>query len=323
MSSSETPSPRVSVIVVTRDNADLLRDALASILADPSAVPRELVVVDNGSRDATAEVVAEAAGDAPFAVRLLAEPEPGLSRGRNRGVAAARGELLLFTDDDVVVEDGWADRLAAAFDDPRVGFAGGRTLPLWPEPPPRWMEGPHWVHLALYDHGDESRPLAPGEHVAGANMAIRASLLGPAPFPVDLGNAGDRRFGYEETHVLDAIRREHAAAYVADAVVHHRIRRERMQPSWFRATYFDQGIALVRIEERERGVARPALPRRVLRAVRTCGQALRLRFRNDRRGRGPDEMWDELERYKWAGRHVDLLLRNHPGLSRRVRDLVA
>ncbi|HET7572553.1 MAG TPA: glycosyltransferase family 2 protein [Gaiellaceae bacterium] len=310
------------MVVVTRDNADLLRDALASILADSSGVERELIVVDNGSSDGTTEVAAAAAAGAPFPVTLLHEPEPGLSRGRNRGVAAARGEIVLFTDDDVLVEDGWADALAAAFADPAVGVAGGRTLPIWPHPPAAWLDGPHRVSLALFDHGEESRLLADDEALAGANLALRASLLGPDPFRLDIGNTGDRRFGYEETALVDALRREHAAVYVGSAVVHHRIRAERMTLRWLRATYFDQGIAVLRLRERAGEAESPGLARRLVRALRVARKTLRLRRRHDREGRGPSELWTELQEYKALGRHVDLLLRRFPSLSRWVRDAV-
>lgn len=318
-------NPRASIIVATRNNARLLSDALASIVADSSRVERELIVVDNASTDETVEVALRASQAAPFAIRLVHEPTLGHSAARNAGVAAARGDILLFTDDDVIVEDGWADALVTAFDDDDVVAASGRTLALWPVPPPEWLNGPHRARLALFDFGQDDRDLEPGEAPAGANMAFRTAVLRrfDPPFTVRLGNHGDRRFAFEETYLVDHVRRIGRLVYVADAIVHHRIRSERMDLGWMRATYFDQGIARLRIEQLSGGAQPPDLARRIVRAWRACFGLWRTCRANDRGSRIGPETWDELRHFEWAGRHVELLLGRFPRLVTGVRDLLA
>lgn len=100
----------VTVIICTRDRAESLRLTLASI-ARCTVVPGlsvELLVVDNGSRDHTWEVV-EKAGYFGSPVRKVVETVPGLSRARNAGLRAASSDVILFTDDDVRVPAGWID----------------------------------------------------------------------------------------------------------------------------------------------------------------------------------------------------------------------
>jgi glycosyltransferase involved in cell wall biosynthesis len=88
---------KVSVVIATRNRAELLDGALGSLRAQVGAPPIELIVVDNGSTDAT-RTIAEA-HDATY----VFEPEPNRGLARNAGVAVATGEIVLFVDDDVIV----------------------------------------------------------------------------------------------------------------------------------------------------------------------------------------------------------------------------
>lgn len=131
-------SIRISVIVSTRNRAaslDRCLQALARLEFDPTAW--ELVVVDNGSIDWTADVLRRFASRVPFRVTLLHEPVPGVSRARNRGAQRAAAPLLAFTDDDCYVAPDFLTRVvegfAAAADDDAdaasaCGYIGGRIL---------------------------------------------------------------------------------------------------------------------------------------------------------------------------------------------------
>jgi len=114
---------RLSVIVCTRDRPELLAKCLASLCAQ-ARPPGEIVVVDN-SADRTAEAVAAAHPTTVY----VHEPRPGLSRARNTGIAAARGELAAFTDDDVELPANWTAEIVRAFDDPQVDAVTGLVLP--------------------------------------------------------------------------------------------------------------------------------------------------------------------------------------------------
>jgi GT2 family glycosyltransferase len=105
--------PSMTVVVCTRDRADQLRTSLAAILR--LDYPRfDVVVVDNASRtSATSDLLAQEFADPR--VQLVAEPVAGLSRARNTGLQRATGEIVAFTDDDVVVDPFWLRQLAAAY----------------------------------------------------------------------------------------------------------------------------------------------------------------------------------------------------------------
>lgn len=122
------PAPlRLSVIIITRNRAELLRRALEA-LRHQRRPPDEVVVVNNGSSDHTAQVIAEAAEHLP--VRAVDEPTPGIPRARNAGARAATGDVLCYTDDDATADPGWLEALEDRFQrDPRIGLVGGETLP--------------------------------------------------------------------------------------------------------------------------------------------------------------------------------------------------
>jgi glycosyltransferase involved in cell wall biosynthesis len=302
-----------SIIVCTRNRAQLLRGCLESLLADTSAIDREVVVVDNGSTDETRDLVAR------YPVRYVREERLGHSNARNAGIAAATGSLLFFTDDDVVVQPGWADALAAPFEDPSVGAAAGRILPRWLEAPPSWLDGPHARLLTLIDFGGESRLLGAGELPIGANMAVRRELA--RPFDPALGHQRGRRHGHDEFHFMARIRETHAIGYAADAVVFHCIEPERMELDWLRTAFVDLGVGLGR-QERVDGVALPALPRRAVRVLRILRGTNRIRRANENAARTAAGTWNELYGYMWLGKHVEMLFGRWPRLAEKVGDLV-
>ncbi len=99
---------QASVVVCTRNRAAILPAALESLARQKSKRVFEVIVVNNGSDDETAEVIAEwCRRDSRF--RMVDEPNPGLSRAKNLGVHEARGDVVLFTDDDVLAEPEWLD----------------------------------------------------------------------------------------------------------------------------------------------------------------------------------------------------------------------
>lgn len=303
--------PRASILVCTRDRAELLRDCLETIIADRSAVSREILVVDNGSTDRTADCVRSFPD-----VRYVYEPRVGIAHARNTAVREARGELLLFADDDVLVGDGWADALVRGFDDPGVAAVAGRILPKWPFEPPAWLNGPHATMLTAIDNGAEPRILGPEVEPPSMNLALRADLVRrfDPPFDVRLGHAGERRIGHEETHLIGRLRALGMIAYRPDAVVLHRIDPRRIDLEWLRRSFFELGVGLGRRLHIE-GSPFPSPPRRAVRAVRLLRAAGRQRRTNDRRPRTGPETWDELYTYMWAGLHVEMLLGRFPRLS--------
>lgn len=125
--------PTVSVVVPTRDRPEQLSRCVASVRAALRAGD-ELIVVDSASVRADAVLAAAE----PHADRVLRVERPGVDRARNVGWRAARHDVVLFTDDDVVVDPGWAEGFAAAAAaHPEAGFLTGRIEVPPGEPYPR------------------------------------------------------------------------------------------------------------------------------------------------------------------------------------------
>lgn len=103
----------VSVVLAVRDKAQELPAQLEALASQDAEVPWELVIADNGSTDGSLEIAERALAGMPDA-KLIRVERPGASRARNAGAAAARGELLLFTDADDLVQPGWLAGMWAA-----------------------------------------------------------------------------------------------------------------------------------------------------------------------------------------------------------------
>jgi glycosyltransferase involved in cell wall biosynthesis len=245
-----------TVLVCTRDRAELLGEALASIaqLEDPG-VPYEVVVVDNDSRDETRAVVERAAAASPVPLRYLFEPRGGVSAARNTGIAASAGDLIAFTDDDVRVEPGWLAALhRAAIAHPTDVFFGGPVLPRWGAPRPAWLppgptRGEIWGPIALLDYGDQARPLI---NPLGANMAFRrAALVAVGGLREDLGrDAGSLRSqGVPELMLRLRAGGAGKGWYVPDARVHHWVPPARLTKQYFRRWFFWKGLSRALLEQ--------------------------------------------------------------------------
>ena len=117
------PAPSISVVIPTRmRNCDL--ELCLEAVRRQQWIASEVIVVDSAPRDDSARAVAER-----FAARYVAEPRLGAARARNRGMQAATGDIVAFTDDDAVPEPGWLSALAPEFADPRVALVAGQVLP--------------------------------------------------------------------------------------------------------------------------------------------------------------------------------------------------
>jgi glycosyltransferase involved in cell wall biosynthesis len=175
----------ISLLLCTRNRCTGLDATLASITRAVAAAPGlgvEVVIVDNGSTDATPVRLAAWRADQSFPVTLLHEPQPGLSRARNRALAAVRGRIVAMTDDDCVLHPDYLGRLAACFAGLKgAAIVGGRILPGDPADLP--------VTVKLEDHPMIAAPGSfPGGFVMGANLAMTADVIArTGPF--------DERFG--------------------------------------------------------------------------------------------------------------------------------
>jgi glycosyltransferase involved in cell wall biosynthesis len=121
---------KLSVVVCTRNRAVQLVKCLNKLaLVEPERNDIELIVVDNGSTDDTADVIERAAKTSPFMFHHHFEPKKGVSHARNCGVLNCSGELIFFTDDDCYLEPGFFSKFEQAVHSSGFAFGGGQILP--------------------------------------------------------------------------------------------------------------------------------------------------------------------------------------------------
>src|SRR5579872_5616053 len=194
---------KITVILCTYNRCQNLPTALESVAASvlPRSVDWEVLVVDNNSKDETREVVEEFCRRYPDRFRYLFEPQQGLSRARNAGVREARGDVLAFVDDDVMVEPAWLQNLTASLSDDRWAGAGGRIVLQWPSPIPKWLttDGPYARHgFPGFDQGPIAKELDGPPF--GTNMAFRRTMFEKyGYFRTDLGRCANGMMSSEDT----------------------------------------------------------------------------------------------------------------------------
>ena len=226
---ADPPSPvptTVSVVVCTRDRTDDLRLCIESLLELESPA-HEILIVDNApGDDATARLCAE------YPVTYICEPLPGQSRARNRGIIEAAGELVAFTDDDVVVDACWLNELGREFSHNLVmavtGYVGPREL----ETTAQYLFELH----GGFGRGFERREfdgawlepaMAAGPAGAGANSIFRRSVFQEVGlFSEDLGPGTPARAADDNDAFYRILRGGYRIVFDPSRIVWHSHRRD-------------------------------------------------------------------------------------------------
>lgn len=169
--SDKMNDPLVSLLFCTRNRAEQLRPCLDHIAALETQIPWELVVVDNGSTDQTRAILDDFKTKASFPVTIVYEGQPGKSVGLNRALPFLRGPLIALIDDDCYVAPDYIDRVQEIFDDPRIGFAGGRVDLFDP------TDAPLTIRTETETTYLPPRSFVEPGFIPGCNMMIRRDIL--------------------------------------------------------------------------------------------------------------------------------------------------
>lgn len=169
MSDGSLDAPRVTVLIPCWNAASTIERALGSVLAERD-VPLECVVVDDGSTDETAEIVQAVADGDPRVVLHRLPTNAGVSNARNRGLAIANGEWIVFHDADDRMLPGWLAALMRPTADPDVLAVIGQRI---------WSDGERTWLSPLYDIPDIREP---GRKAIATNLGLLyyASATGKA-----------------------------------------------------------------------------------------------------------------------------------------------
>jgi glucosyl-dolichyl phosphate glucuronosyltransferase len=235
---------KLTVAVPTHNRSrtlGLTLDSLAALKLDPE-IEMECLVIDNNSTDATAAVVEDFARAAPFPTRRVFEPRQGSSFARNRAIGEARGDLIFFIDDDVIVEADWASELLAEIRRRNLDAACGLVLARWQAAPPPWLGAEVYGKLAV--HPQSAPPPEKLSQFFSANVGLKRECLQRfGLFREDLGVVGSNPMSGEDTELFGRILSGGGKIGIAPrAVVHHLIGPERMTRAYLRRKSFAFGV---------------------------------------------------------------------------------
>ncbi len=244
----------ISIIIPTQNRCDLLEITLISLVKlNYDFNNCEILIIDNDSLDNTKKVSEKIINQNKGKnIRYIFEPIPGLQPGRQRGVVESKGEILVFIDDDIVVQPDWLAAIENSFKDETVHLIGGKCLPKYEIEPPFWTEY-LWIetkeykmcsYYSLIDQGDEVKETNPN-FVFGLNFSIRKkTLLALGGFHPDCIPKKLQRFqGDGETGLtMKLINLKLKAIYNPKVFVYHFVTKERMTFQYIEKRMFYQGV---------------------------------------------------------------------------------
>jgi len=268
----------VSVVIRTFSEARWGRlVAAVDSVRQQTCQPREVIVVVDHHPRLLARL-GRALGDV---VKVASRGPRGASGALNSGVAAARGTIIAFLDDDATAAPDWLARLTAPYADERVLGVGGRIEPVWPGGGrrPAWLpEEFDWVVGCTFPGGFDAA--GPVPRLIGANMSFRRQVFEQTGgFHTGIGAIGASLQKCEDTEFCLRVARHwphHVLRYEPRAVVHHHVPAARVRWQYFCARCYAEGQAKAQLARLagaretlalERRYALRTLPRGILRRL--------------------------------------------------------
>lgn len=268
----ESTSPQISIILPSFNGADTLPhtlQAFADLKLPESGA--QFILIDNASTDDTFPLMQRHA--LSLGAIVLQEPRVGKSFALNQGLRVASGELILFTDDDIIPDPNWLiEYVEGARKHPSAGMFSGQNRPTSEIPLPEWL-----VFLSDAGRCCASSPIARKEQeidpllVKGSNMLVRRSALGRHLFDEGKHNFSGSNSttgtigGAEDTHfALQVCQDGRPAVYLPAAIAKHIIQPHEMTLSYVLARSFRIGRSSILLLSES---ARPSRIRRLVSGI--------------------------------------------------------
>lgn len=219
----------LSVIICTYNRDKYIYNVLKSIAENTLSPEKyEIVLVDNNCTDNTKNECERFVRDFPSVLfRSFVETNQGLSHARNRGIKESSGDILVYVDDDALVNKEYLQTYADFFDQhPEIDAAGGPIIPQYETEEPNWMSYFTKNLITGYKYlGDKVREFPENDFPGGGNAAYRASVFKKVGlFNVDLGRKGDSLVGAEEKDIFDKMTTSGMRFYyLPTAILYHLI----------------------------------------------------------------------------------------------------
>jgi len=258
---------KLSVIIPTRDRANTLSSTLASIerqTLDQSLF--EVIVCDNNSTDNTLGV-AHSFSNKFLNFKYIKTIEPGLHVGRNKGFQEAKGEILVYVDDDIEAFPEWLYTINEVFKDDEVMLVGGKNLPKWEIDPPNWaidMWKPNkdneriLCYFSIVDLGNQIKEINPS-YVFGCNFSIRKKIITETKgfHPDGMPQEIIEYRGDGETAISNYIYTNgYKTIYHPNASVYHLVAKQRLSLNYLKRWSFNANVGASYSDIRARKIVR-------------------------------------------------------------------
>lgn len=231
-------SPFLSIIICTYNRAGYLRDSLLSLLeADADSQDFEILIIDNNSSNETHAISQQIIQKHPNVnMRYIKETRQGLSHARNRGIADANGDALLFLDDDIYTESHFIGAWVSFFRNyPEAAGGGGKIHVQFDDPRPAWMSHFLLPLLGHHDLGSSIKKYPAGKYPFGGNMAFRQEIFEQyGTFNTQLGRKGSQLMASEEKEFYQRLSDKEQIYYLPQAFLHHRVNKQRLTKSYIK-----------------------------------------------------------------------------------------
>lgn len=230
---------KISVIICTYNREKYLYHILKSIAQNTLEKNIfEVLVIDNNSNDNTKKIFEQFKKDFPeINARYIFEQQQGLSFARNRGIIESAGDILIYVDDDALVNK---EYLQSYFDffqkNTHIFAAGGPIIPLYETQEPKWMSFYTKQLLTAYLYnGDKIKPFRKTNFPGGGNAAYRKIVFDKVGFfNTELGRKGDNLAGAEEKDIFDKMRtRNMQIFYLPKSILYHKIPQKKLEKPYF------------------------------------------------------------------------------------------
>lgn len=239
----------LTVIICTYNREKYIGPLLESIAANTLVKSEyEILLVDNNCTDntrAVCQLFTETHPDITF--RYVVETEQGLSAAKNKGIREAKGDLIVYVDDDALVDPHYLSDYVDWFaSHPETMAAGGPIEPLYETAEPNWMT-PYTRTLltAWMNYGDKVRKYPKGRFPGGGNAAYRKKVFDEIGiFNTQLGRKGTALLASEEKDIFDKMHtRGMEVLYLPWPVLHHIIPQTKLEEDYFQRATFQIGVS--------------------------------------------------------------------------------